>query len=362
MPILWRYILQGYLRVLFLSILSFILVLLVSRFKEIARFAALSDEPTAALLFILYQIPLILPIAIPISSMIAAFLLFQRLSHSFELTAMRASGISLNSILTPIILCSLGLTLFNFSLCSEIFPACRRASKNLFYEQTSSNPLLLLGRKSLVKVKKSYLHIDENLDEKIAKNVLFISPNRGSHRLMLISASQLEMTGQDLKGENLSIISYLDSDKESEFDPLIIENQSSMSTDAFSLSALLKKRRPCFDAGSLNIPMLRLMGQESNKKATRSQIEIIRRCALSLTVFTFTFAGCVFGIENGRNPSKKRLAYMMSILLFVIISYLLGKEFKSHTQIASLILFIPHTIAWAVSYFRVQGIMQGKIS
>ncbi len=360
MPILWLYILKGYFRVFLLSIVSFILILLVSRFKEIARFAALSDDPSSAFFFILYQIPLILPIAIPISSFIAAFLLFQRFSRNFELTAMRSSGMSLYRVLAPIFISSLSLSLFNFTLSAEIFPASRRASKNLFYEQTSSNPLLLLSRKSLIKIKKSYLHIDENENEKIAKNIVFIAPNQSNHRLMLISAKQLEISGTELKGENISLISYLDSEKEAEFDPLIIEHQQSMATDAFSLSALLKKRRPCFDAGSLNIPMLRLMGKESSKKATRSQIEIMRRSALAITVFTMTFAGCVFGINNGRVSSKKNMIFMAGLLLFVIISYLLGKEFKSHVPIAAMILILPHPIAWTFCLRHLHKIAKGQ--
>src|SRR5579872_4338640 len=114
MPILWRYALQSYLRVFSLSISTFIAVLIVARFKEIARFTALSGDWLKTGLYIVYQIPAILPIAIPISALIASLLLFQRLSRTFELTALRASGLSFRSILSPILFCSLLLTFFNF--------------------------------------------------------------------------------------------------------------------------------------------------------------------------------------------------------------------------------------------------------
>src|SRR4051812_38356814 len=104
MPILWRYALQSYLRVFFLSVCTFITVLIVARFKEIARFTALTGDWSKTGLFIVYQIPSILPIAIPISALIASLLLFQRLSRTYELTALRASGLSLSTILTPLLL------------------------------------------------------------------------------------------------------------------------------------------------------------------------------------------------------------------------------------------------------------------
>ena len=108
-PILWRYALQSYLRVFLLSVCTFIAVLLVSRFKEIARFAALSSDSLKTALFVVYQFPLILPMAIPISALIASLLLFQRLSRGSELTALRASGLSLRSILTPLLFTSFSL-------------------------------------------------------------------------------------------------------------------------------------------------------------------------------------------------------------------------------------------------------------
>jgi len=103
MPILWRYALQSYTRVLLLSICTFIAVLIVSRFKEIARFTALTCDFRKTGMFVFYQIPAILPIAIPISTLIASLLLFQKLSRSYELTALRASGLSLRSILAPLL-------------------------------------------------------------------------------------------------------------------------------------------------------------------------------------------------------------------------------------------------------------------
>ena len=130
-PILWRYALQGYLRVFFLSVCTFIAVLLVSRFKEIARFAALSSDPLKTGLFLVYQFPLILPMAIPISALIASILLFQRLSRTYELTALRASGLSLGSILSPLLFGSLLPSLLNFSLAAEISPLCPRVPNAL---------------------------------------------------------------------------------------------------------------------------------------------------------------------------------------------------------------------------------------
>ena len=106
--------------------------LLVLRFQEIARFATSGASIKSVALFTLLQIPYILPIAIPVSCLIAALLLFQSLSLGQELTALRTSGFGLKAIATPILFAGFFLTLVNFTVTSEMAPRCRGQSENKF--------------------------------------------------------------------------------------------------------------------------------------------------------------------------------------------------------------------------------------
>lgn len=360
MPILWRYLLLGYLRVFTLSVCSFLAVLLVSRFKEIARFAALSASAGKTLLFVTYQIPLILPIAIPLSALIASILLFQRMSKSFELTAFRASGIGLGSIITPILMVSLLLSLFNFTFCANISPYCRRSSKALLYYETSTNPLLLLQRQNLVKMKKSYIQMKTEEEGKLAKDLILVTHNQSNNRLSLIAARKLRMLDEELQGKDVAIITHLQSETEPMFDPLVIENQSSMLTDASTLSSTLKKNRPRLDPSALEFPMLRLRTMESGKIAKKAFVEMLRRITLSLAVFSFTLMGCAFGIEQGRKLSKKNLLKTLALTMTLMTSYLLGKEFKGAPWIALAIFSFPHPLIWISSFLKLNQIARGR--
>ena len=143
-PILWRYLLKNYLKVFFLSIFTFICILLLMRMQEIARFATLGSSIGSLFLFILLQFPLILPLAIPLSALIASILLVSRLNYSHELTSLRSQGLSLKEILYPLKFVSLFLDLLNFIVASEITPTTRLKGKNLIYQATAHNPLVLL--------------------------------------------------------------------------------------------------------------------------------------------------------------------------------------------------------------------------
>ncbi len=353
MSILWRYALQSYSRVFFLSVCTFISVLLITRFKEIARFTALSGDFSMTGLFILYHIPTILPLAIPLSALIASLLFFQRISKSFELTALRASGLGFKKIIAPPLSASLLLSFLNFAICAEIAPFCRREGKTMIYHETSPNPLLLLQRQKLVKIRSAYLDMEVKDDETI-KDLTLVVANEGTGRLSLISAKKLWLEKEKLVGKDLAILSYLKSDDG--FDNLIIENQSLMSTSAPLLSKSLKKSRPKLDINALNLKMLRL-----HIKPNQAHIEMLRRISLSLAAFSFTFLGCAFGIEEGRTPSKKNLLYALLLTLCVLMSYLLGKELKGSRDLALLAFLLPHPFIWLCSSVHLYRIAKGRI-
>src|SRR5690606_32018798 len=140
-PRLWKYLLKRYLQVFFLSLTGFISILLVTRFQHIARFASMGTSPWVLLKFISYQIPFILPLAIPISCLISALLLFQSLSRSHELTALRVAGLGIFPIAFPLFILSLFIAMGNFTLASELAPKCKNLSKSLAYQMTALNPL-----------------------------------------------------------------------------------------------------------------------------------------------------------------------------------------------------------------------------
>lgn len=362
MPILWRYLFKEYLKVFFLSILAFICVLLITRLKQIATFATLASDIFSLILFILYQLPYILPIAISISCLISSVILFQRMSTMHEMTAIRASGISLKQVLAPLLLLAIVLSMLNFMIVSEITPRCRYKTKELFYKNTSMNPLVLLQRRQkMSNIKDSYVEISAENKDLAAKDILIITPNKSHQRLCMFTAKNLMLQNDNLIGNNISLISYVNSNKETFFDSLMIENQASMTTKANALTQFLKSKGWDMNITSMPIKMLLIYTKQNDKKqADKAKIEIARRFGFALSTFSFTFIGTSFGISISRVASRKNIFNVSMLTLLVLFSFTLGRALKRYPIFSFIAYILPQIIVIIVTTYKLKKISRGK--
>jgi lipopolysaccharide export system permease protein len=329
-------------------VIAFIAILLVTRFQEIARFATSGTSYATVILFTAYQIPLILGYAIPVSCLIAGMLLFQKLSHTHELTAFRASGVGLRTLAYPIILAGCFLSLLNFTIASEIAPNCRNLTKELIYHTTAVNPLFLLQKETLVKLKSAYIDMKMLQSGKNAKDVVFVLNNRSNHRLGLMTAKDLTLDKDQLIGNKVTFISSVDGKRPDGFDHLIIENQTSMSTKATNLSQFMQTKDWYSSYDYLSWRMLLAKEKIEETKSHffngRAQLEAARRLSIALAAFTFTFIGIAFGMEIGRQRTKKGIIWAICLAASFMVSFIVAKSLRHFPLAANLLYFLPHPL------------------
>ncbi len=357
MPIVWRYLLRSYFQVFLLTLTGFLAVLFVMRFKDIAEFACLNADGRSIFLFSLYQIPYVLPEAIPVSCLIATTLLFQKMSHSQELTALRAAGMGLKTILFPLLLAGVFLSFVSFTVVSELAPRAKFMSKELSYRMTASNPFFLVNKIAEGKLTNAYIDMHALRGGKKAKDVLLIMNNRSNGRLGVMTAKELTLEGEILSGKDVSIISSVDSKIDS-FDHLVIENQESMTTKASHLSQLL--RDADWHMGLDYLP-LRMILAKSHKKPSAAYLEIARRVSISLSPLLFTLLGAAFGIEIGRKESKRGILLAALLSAFFLCCFVSAKSMRHMPIGAYAVYFLPFVLIIFLSLRSLRRISKGVV-
>lgn len=357
MPKLWCYLLKSYFQVFFLCVLGFIGVLLVTRFQEIARLAAINSEFGKIALFTLFQIPYILPIAIPISGLISAILLMDRLSNTHELTAFRTSGISIKTVSAPLLIAAFLLSIVNFIIVSDITPRCRHLSHALFQSASTINPLFLMKKSKMLKLEDSYVDMKMTAFGKEAHDVVFAVKNRSNHRLSLMTAKTLTVKNQLLEGDQVAIISNLGGDDKDTYDHLLIENQNFMVTSKEALTSLMQ--RTTHRIGLEHLPMKALLQTFSDPKAKaktvkRAHFELCRRLFFPLITFAFTLVGFSLGMQIGRERKKKGiyLALLLSALTFICSIAAKSFQLSPHKVLLCYSLPFPFLILTSIWFQR----------
>lgn len=381
MPIIWRYLLGQYLKVLCLCTFAFIAILLTTRLDEIAHFVTLGSQGIYILLFTLYQIPYILPIAIPFSCLISIVILIQRLSANHELTALRACGLPLYNILAPILLAALFISAGNFYIVSELATHSHLQTGLLKNELRSVNPLLLLHNKHLMRLKGIFFDTmgASQLGE-TASEIILAMPNRNNSRINVMLAENLLATPDEFTSSGVTLLTSLHPDNNTGFDHLMIENIGQTTTSIKDFTQIMQKKVWSLNTDHMRLSLLRIRlkedqqllkeAKQSGKPASeikqiqrgisRSYSEVMRRLSISLAAFTFTFMGAAFGISISRNRSNRGVIVVIILAALFIVAYFAAKAIEHHLLTATLLYLVPHFIIVGLSIWVLMRISKGK--
>ena len=356
MTIVWKHLLYNYLKVLLLSVLTFIALLVVSRLETIAQFATLGTPLLTITRFTLYQIPFVLPIAIPLSSLLSALLLFNQMSRSGELTALRSVGYSLGQILQPLLFASLLLFSATFYLTSEIATTAHLKTRQMVHDFGSVNPLILLQNARIAKLRGASVSLTPVKSGEEVKDVIVAT--RAKDQLLLYLTKNLRLENGELKAKTVSLLSRPDG-------RIAIENQESMRTRASDFAFLLRPKGWKIANDHLNFSLLRarrmhlsqMGGPKMEKNLIKNRSEVVRRFAVSFSALSFTFLGALLGMQISRHESRRGILIAASLSALALVSFFIAHELDHLFWISTLLLTAPHIlilIAVWIAFIRLQ--------
>jgi len=384
MPLLWRYLLSHYLKVFTLCVCAFVALLLTLRLDEVAYFATMGPEATQVIWFALQQIPYVLPIAIPISSLISSVLLIQNLSQLKELTALRSCGFAIRDILAPVLVAAALLSTLNFYITSELSTTSHHTAGQLKNQLRSINPLLILNNRLLMRMKGFYFdtHGNSKLGE-YAEDVVFLISNKHSDRMSLMVAKRLDISPEAMNGRLVTFLTSKQvkntSSSHRENEQLVIESMLSNETSLQDFSQLLERKIWSINNDHLQLRQLLIRKNEAkqhmenvmqNSSALqeikdsrhdyyRTLTEIARRVSASLAVFSFTLLGLSFGISISRNKSSKNIFIIVFFAAFYLVAFFTAKSFDQAINLALSLYLAPHFLIWVASMWNLRRVTKG---
>lgn len=299
--------------------------LLGARLVKIFEFLSRGVPVSVAGTFILYILPVILTMTIPWATLVAVMLVFGRLSADTEITAMRACGVSILQIVSPIIVFAMMLSGFCLFLQSDIGPGYLGKARNLVQDVGVNQPLALLEPGWPIEFDNTYIYIDDRVGENDIKDIQIYRMDPESKRVNqdISAASGKVLADKDKQTITIElydcIIKVFDEDQ---------PRRSSMKKFAFTFNYGEEFNRGEITKRVKYMSFKELFGRfriynENNIDTTHLEVEINQRIAFALAPIAFVLLGLPLAIRTSRRETSIGLflsvilmgVYFMSIII-----------------------------------------------
>ena len=133
MKIIHRYFLLQFLKPFLFGLISFVIIMTVSHlFENLDTFTGVKAHPFDIFRYLVYQIPLWTVQVLPVAVLLGSLFSLNKLLLSGEITAVKASGIHIHSVLMCILIAGVGISCGVFMITETIIPACTRKANSIY--------------------------------------------------------------------------------------------------------------------------------------------------------------------------------------------------------------------------------------
>lgn len=322
-------------------------------------------------------IPFVLVFALPMGLLTATLLVFGRFSADQELTAARASGVSLLSLTMPILLVSLFCCALSAWINMDLGPRSRVAYKELLFRARAGLMRTQLPEKQFIRDIPGYIvYVNKNNGGKLQDVMVFVLQHQ-TNVTTTIRAPRGRLVA-DMKNKQLifkllnpQMVTLMPNDRvridsstgwasyiipfpskaHSPYHPAIsdmtfwqLHNELKDLNRKLSLSPALDKT-----AG----PAARAQLQKAEKRREQLmepiRVEMSREIAFSFACFSFTLIGIPLGIRVHRRETNIGVAIALVLVLIYYAFIMLGESLSGRPEFEpQLIFWIPNFLFQAV--------------
>ena len=307
-------------------------------------------------------IPFIWVFALPMAMLTSTLLVFGRFSADQELTAARASGISLVSLSAPILVLSLILCGLSALVNLEWGPRSRMAYKEILFKFTAEVAIsrLLPEGRHIRDIPGYVIFIGKNRDGQLENVMIYklasgtndvatIHAARGkleenstnqTYVMHLYNANGIRFNGDraaPISGEYLTESFPVGERKRSDAIPISDMTFGQLRVELRDLENKLTRTN---SGGSQTVSSNAQLERELRRVTSPVRVQMHRRLAYSFACFGFTLLGIPLGIRVQRRETNIGFAIALLLVLVYYGVTMLGISLDQHPE------WFPHLILW----------------
>jgi len=378
---LHRYLLRQILASLLLTLAVFTFVLLLGNvLKEVLPLLVNRQASLVTVVeFVGLLIPYVWLYALPMSVLAAILLVFGRFSADHELTAARASGISLLSLALPVVVLSLVLCGLSAVINLEVGPRCRKAYREMRFQFLAEVSGAMLPERQFVRDFPPYIfYVGKNRSGNLEDILIVANLADGSVHKVRAERGRLEVDASDptnrvlrlhlqgVRGVTMSPGHEFVHDKRDRvFElPLSKTGRGPRRAPISDMTFLELRKELAEVQARLDLPMP-VMGTnvatlaEQKREINRQRedvisplrVELHRKIALSFSCFGFALIGIPLGIRVQRRESNIGFALALALVVVYYAFILVGSALDAKPE------YLPHLWMWLPNFlFQIVGV------
>lgn len=369
MKTLHIYLIRQVLASLFLTVTVFTFVLLLGDgLKKILPLLVSGHAPLGIILkAVVLLIPWVWVFALPMGFLTATLLVFGRFSADQELTAARAGGISLISLITPVLVLSLLCCGISAWINLDLGPRSRVAYLSLLNQLPGelSNAQFPEGR--FVRDVPGYIfYVEKNRSGKL-ENIIILKIENETNTVQTVTAP----TGTlEVNHQKKEMFLHLIEPRSRTDRGIIVESRVYLSENLYPTNEVVNSIKPRISdmtfwqlrdemrdleklltvtpakgASAAELRAQMLEAAKQRKDLTEPiRVKMHWEIAFSFACFGFTLVGIPLGIRVHRRETNVGVAIALGLVLVYYSFFLVGQSLSARPE------FVPHLILWLPNF------------
>lgn len=335
-----------------LSLVIFTFVLLMGRIPRVTELVINKGVPASEILQLFsYLMPTFLSITVPLSFLLGILLAFGRFSAESEFVALKASGISLYTLIKPVLLLGIFFVLLTGWMTVSVEPSSKAAFREKLFQIASNNLSISVKPGVFTDAFDGLVLYTRGTNEKLGTmQDVFISDQRNGTTPAIITAQQgrflsdpnnLRLT---LRLTDGSIHRQPENNEQSTYQIIRFTSYDININVGEPLTNAKKKSRK---RSELSWNELNSSIDSSSKKTTRNRLlaEKYERIVIAFAPLTLVLVGVPLGLQSQR--SGKGAGFALALVVFLVYYVLLsfaGTIADKGALPSGIVLWLPNIV------------------